>query len=257
MSVLALLVLMISQLVNNTVLTTVATGKRIDADSQARLIFDRMGSDSAGIAKRPDANYYFHHQPGNDALYFFSDATGYFAGGDAAGGGDAVRNSLTLTGYRVSNQISNGTRFEMERLGRGLHWYDASPGTSANGPLTAMVYLPLTIANAFNNVIADPYNNSSNLRPGSAATDTNVPGGDKLTVADYMVKAEVIRCFRRPWSTSACVAAVAPSAKMVTPTTERNAPSAWSAGAPSFCSLRASVMTRTSRIRWSLPTKIA
>ena len=174
MVVLTLLVTAMAQLLNSATSTSTGVGKRIDADSQARLVLDRMADDFSGMAKRPDIDFYFHHQAGNDALYFFSSATGYYPAVDPNGTGVATENPFSLAGYRVSDQVSGGSRYELERLGRGMHWYDTAAG-AANGTASAVVYLPAIIVDpaagtgSYSKVLTDPYNNSSNLNPDSSS----------------------------------------------------------------------------------------
>ena len=188
MAVLALLLTLVAQMVNSTVTTTVNSGKHIDADGQARLIFDRMGADFASICRRADAPSYFHSQSGNDEAYFYSDAAGYFATADPNSATMSIPNSASLLGYRVSDRLSGGSRLELERLGRGLHWFDGG-NTLPNGPATMMVFLPGSIPVAFKDAIADPYNNSSNLR--SSTSDGNAPQWD--VIGDQVFRMEF--CF--------------------------------------------------------------
>ena len=59
-------------------------------------------------------------------------------------------------------------------------------------------------------------------------------GGDKLTVACGWIKADVGRCFRRPSSTFASVAAASAYARTATRRMETSEPSAWRVDASSF-----------------------
>ena len=203
MAVLSLIVVSMSQLLDNASDTTIGIDKHIDSDSEARLVLDRMADDFTGMAKRPDINYCFHHQTangtqggsgtpaGNDALYFFSAATGYYASTDANGTTAATQNPFTLAGYRINDYIAGQStgRFQLERLGRGLHWYDSTM-TSPDGPTTAAVYLPLAIfttssnTGSYDKVLSDAYNNSSNLNP----DPTSVPQWD--VIGDEVVRLE-------------------------------------------------------------------
>ena len=171
-TILALVVVFASQLIGGTQAVSSIAGRRSDADSEARMIFNRMAIDFNAIARRTDVNFYFHHPPItsgssiNDSFYFFSEAPGYFANGDPQGSASTVRDTFSLVGYRVSDQISGNTRFQLERLGRGLHWATVTSGTSLGLPC-----MPQTIVATFSTAISDPYNNSSNL----AASGTNSP----------------------------------------------------------------------------------
>ncbi|MDD5349047.1 MAG: prepilin-type N-terminal cleavage/methylation domain-containing protein [Chthoniobacteraceae bacterium] len=183
MAILATLALMVTLMVGNTTVTIKQAEKRMDADAQARLVFDRMARDFQGMTRRADISFLFDFRPGNDALYFFSEATGHFADNDPHGTDTAARNTLSLVGYRVSDAISTNARFEMERLGRGLHWFDFAP--TPTGDSTAVCYLPATIAVNFSAPLADPYNNSSNLR---SAAGSAVPQWD--VIGDQVIRME-------------------------------------------------------------------
>src|SRR5438093_456405 len=56
-AVLILLVIMASQLLNSAAAITSLGHKRMEADSQARQLLDRMAVDFAQIIKRPDVDY--------------------------------------------------------------------------------------------------------------------------------------------------------------------------------------------------------
>src|SRR5437773_12529872 len=56
--VLALLILLVSQLMNSATVVTRTGSKHIDTDTQARVILDRMALDFAKMLKRTDIDYY-------------------------------------------------------------------------------------------------------------------------------------------------------------------------------------------------------
>ena len=58
MSVLVLLVLLFTQLLNSAATTMTLGNKRMDADSQARQLLDRMAIDFDQMLKRTDVSYY-------------------------------------------------------------------------------------------------------------------------------------------------------------------------------------------------------
>ena len=58
MGVLVLLVLLFTQLLNSAATVTILGHKRMDADSQARQVFDRMAIDFAQMVKRTDVDSY-------------------------------------------------------------------------------------------------------------------------------------------------------------------------------------------------------
>lgn len=128
MGVLILLVVMVTQLTNSATNTITNSRKHMDADSQARLIFNRMATDFEKMVKRPDVDYVFCKSNGqgsggsNDAMFFFSEAPAYF---DNAGTSSSSKNSVALVGYRINSKL------QLERLGKGLTW-DGSTVNSSN-----------------------------------------------------------------------------------------------------------------------------
>ncbi|XHR27154.1 MAG: type II secretion system protein J [Chthoniobacteraceae bacterium] len=122
-----LLITMVSQLTNDATTTTANSGKRLDAESQARMIFDRMANDFARMVKRTDVDYLFAKQTANDALFFYSEAPAYFDG-TASGAG-----TVALIGYRINSSL------QLERLGKGLSWAGAA-GTGTRGSPVFFVY---------------------------------------------------------------------------------------------------------------------
>src|SRR6476660_1712264 len=77
-AVLSLFLLFVVHLTDSTTTTTTNSSKHMDADSHARMIFDRMAIDFDKMLKRPDVDYVFLKQPGNDAMWFYSEAPAYF-----------------------------------------------------------------------------------------------------------------------------------------------------------------------------------
>jgi type II secretory pathway component PulJ len=138
-AVLALLVVLVSQLMNSAVAITTIGNKRLDSDNQARPILDRMAQDISQIIKRSDLDYYLKvnkkytgpTQAGNDQLAFFSNVEGYSTAGS--------QSHLSLVSYRV-NSSNTANRNKLERLGKGLDW-NGDP--TVNNPI---VFSPLTIA---------------------------------------------------------------------------------------------------------------
>lgn len=185
MSILALLAMLIMQLINGAAQTATNAEKRIGSEAQARLIFERMATDFAGLASRPDVNFLFSKHSGNDEFYFFAEASGYFAPGTVSAN-PRMGSPYSLVGYRLNNGVGGGQRYELERAGRGLLWSDG--GIASGASATQMVFLPLTIEDTFAGVLSDPYNNSSNLRPGG---NSLVPQWD--VIGDQVLRLEF--CF--------------------------------------------------------------
>src|SRR5437762_5773841 len=130
--VLAILVLLATQLLNSAASITTLGHKQMDADSQARQLLDRMTIDFAQMMKRSDVDYYVKSswfvtgsptpgplgvrtllQPGNDKMAFYSGVPGYypFTGSPSP---------LSLVAYRVNGQN------QLERMGKALLWNAAA-----------------------------------------------------------------------------------------------------------------------------------
>ena len=126
-SVLILLLALVSQLVNSASKVTTQSSKHIDADTQARMVFDRMAIDFANIINRSDVDVLFSKAVGNDAFFFLSQAPAY-------SGTDSGLSGAALVGYRVTGTSvgasSYAPPFSLERLGQGLVWSGTSNGTA-------------------------------------------------------------------------------------------------------------------------------
>ncbi len=133
-AVLTLLVVLVTSLVNSVATITTLGNKRLDADSQARQLLDRMALDFTQMVKRPDLDYYRKSSAnlqtgGNDQIAFYSMVSGYHPSTSAI----RHRSPVSLVAYRVNLQN------RLERMAKGLKWNGA---TSDAG----VVFLPLTIA---------------------------------------------------------------------------------------------------------------
>jgi hypothetical protein len=134
-SILALLVLLTTQLLNNAAVLTTAGNKRMDADSQARPLFERMALDFAQLIKRSDVSYYVKTaatpMTGNDLVGFYSAVQGYYP---------TTPSPISVVAYRVNSDPSNSAAYHcLERMGKGLDWNGAS---ATNIPV---VFHPLTL----------------------------------------------------------------------------------------------------------------
>jgi prepilin-type N-terminal cleavage/methylation domain-containing protein len=61
-AVLAILVLLIARFINSAVMFMTSANKRVDADSNARPLLDRIAVDFAQMVKRNDVSYYVKTQ---------------------------------------------------------------------------------------------------------------------------------------------------------------------------------------------------
>ena len=138
--------------------------KRIDTDTQARVVFDRMALDFAQMVKRTDLDY-FVKQPnnynghgnghgcgrgrngdkGSDQIAFFSHVPGYYPAGYTVG----EQSPISLVAYRVneSNSGQAADRYaRLERMAKGLGWNALISNPNSNSPYP-IVFLPQTISN--------------------------------------------------------------------------------------------------------------
>lgn len=135
-AVFVMILTFVAQMVNSTAISTGLSNKRSDADGQARLIFDRMASDFAGMPKRKDVDFIFSKQVGNDKMFFYSEAPAYSATNATwypAPGQPDPKSSVALIGYSVNTGNDNTNSgitpppYCLQRLGKGLTW-DANNG---------------------------------------------------------------------------------------------------------------------------------
>ena len=119
MGVLVVLVLLFTQLLNSAATTMTLGNKRMDADSQARQLLDRMAIDFDQMLKRTDVSYYVkttgNTQTGNDQIAFFSAVPGYYS---QAG----YNSNASLVAYRVNADSTSASYNKLERMGKGLRF---------------------------------------------------------------------------------------------------------------------------------------
>jgi prepilin-type N-terminal cleavage/methylation domain-containing protein len=137
--VLALLVLLATQLLNSAATITTLGHKQMDADSQARELLDRMAIDVMQMVKRSDVYYHLKAstsatdcpstecgtQPGNDEMAFYSTVPGYYVNSPSSG----QQSPVSIIGYRI-NVSATTLANRMERLGAGLVWNGATSDKS-------------------------------------------------------------------------------------------------------------------------------
>ncbi len=181
-AVLVLLVVFVAQLTNSTSTVIVGSRKHLDADSQARMIFDRIANDFAKMPKRADLDYLFSNQitsnPPNDAMYFYSEAPAYY---DGSSSDFANRSSTGLIGYRIN------AAWQLERLGKLLTW----DGSAASATPGAVVYLsyPSPTASPSPTATPTPYPGSTLIGnwPAAVGTASDVPPYTGGTDSDFHV----------------------------------------------------------------------
>jgi hypothetical protein len=117
-----LLVLLFTQLLNSAATITALGNKRMDTDSQARQLLDRMAIDFDQMLKRTDVSYYVkalgNTEAGNDQIAFFSAVPGYYSQ-------PAHNSNASLVAYRVNADSTSTSYGHLERMGKGLAWNGA------------------------------------------------------------------------------------------------------------------------------------
>lgn len=158
--VLVLLALLATQLLNNAATIMTLGHRQMDADSQARELFDRMAIDFAQMVRRSDVDYYLKssttandcrlctRQRGNDQIAFYSTVPGWSAITGAQQG------PVSIIGYRINvsgTTLSN----RLERLGEALVWNGATSDTRSDGrPASVIFWAPL---NPWANLTNSPF----------------------------------------------------------------------------------------------------
>jgi hypothetical protein len=112
MVVLTIFVFLLARLLDGTRSASVHWNQRMDAESQARLVMDRLALDLAAMPLRPDLDYVFDKKNGDDALSFYAQAKGYQDGLPDS----EVPRGVSVLGFRMSANAS------LERGARALPW---------------------------------------------------------------------------------------------------------------------------------------
>ncbi len=124
MTVLILLISLVITIMNGATAATTTSSAHRDADSQARMVFDRLADDLASMPKQADIDFFFSKQDSdlggvNDQLYFYSGVPGYFDSSRST----ALQSPTSLIAYRLDSKLT------LERMAKGMTWINA--GTSS------------------------------------------------------------------------------------------------------------------------------
>ena len=169
-TVLTLLIILFAQLFNNASTITTLGTKRIDADSSARPLLDRMGVDFSQMVKRSDVSYFVktqaNPQVGNDQIAFYSAVTGYYPS-------PSKQSPVSLVAYRVNSDSTSPSYNKVERMGKGLIWSGASP-----------TYIPIL----FLAPAGTPTTTIDNIWP--AATNSSISDSDYELVGPHIFRFE-------------------------------------------------------------------
>jgi prepilin-type N-terminal cleavage/methylation domain-containing protein len=144
-SLLVILLLLVSRLMDGASKITTTDTKRIDADTEGRRVLDRIGIDINNMVKRPDVDYwlksatgtYYTNKQGHtigkghtttagfqgsDQIAFYCQADGYRATSSTSGDNSPI----SLVAYRIN------ANYQMERMGKNLLWTGVSNTNGAN-----------------------------------------------------------------------------------------------------------------------------
>jgi hypothetical protein len=229
LGVLVMLSLIATQLLNNAATVTTLGHGRMDVDSQAREVLDRMAIDFAKMVKRSDIDYYLkspgNPQGGNDQIAFYTTSPGYFGTVPAPAPSYTTKSPVSLVAYRIDPNSTWASYNRMERLGHGLAWNAFSSswppimflpqtiiGTWGTGPNS--VLFPSSEGNSEYEVIGPQvfrfeyyYLVTGQFEPGAIPTPTPTP----LATPPFLSNI--------PWDTTcACPVATPTVAPTVTPT---------------------------------------
>ena len=134
-AVLAIIIVVAAKMTSTASAVATVSDKHIDANDQARMVFDRMADDFARIVRRRDADYLFWKNAAsgstgtNDVMYFYTEGASYFdsttfnasSGGIPSGAtNNSEKNEISLVGYRVNNISTSPDYNQLERLGKAL-----------------------------------------------------------------------------------------------------------------------------------------
>ena len=161
--VLVLIMTFIGQMMSSVSQSTSLSAKHIDADNQARLVFDRMAMDFAGMPHRNDVEFIFakeNGQPGSvtpdpsDKMFFYSQAPALFDTSNdrlypPAGVTQAdPKSDYGLIGFCINTGSNNTgslvppTPYCLERLSKGLTWDAQYPSLTGPGGLMFLTFNP-------------------------------------------------------------------------------------------------------------------
>ena len=113
LAVLSLIVVLAAGMCHSAQWIQCSGNRRLDADSEARAVFDRMALDFSQMIRRADVDFWLKDHtnlfPGNDRMVFFSQVPGYYPD-------DAWYSPVSVVGYWVD------PRAGLKRYGCGLLW---------------------------------------------------------------------------------------------------------------------------------------
>lgn len=103
MAVFTIIGLILSQVTSSITRTTKQSTRMMDASTQARLVFDRIGMDLAGLVKRPDTDFVAQNfsTPGANPILLFLSSVG------SSGLSTSNNRGLSIISYEVNGHTEN------------------------------------------------------------------------------------------------------------------------------------------------------
>lgn len=212
-TLLVLLMLLISRLVDGASRTTTAGSKRIDADTEARMVLDRIGIDIGNMLKRSDVDYWLKSSTGT----YYTNKAGHTTGkgktkSPTSQGSDQIAFYSQIDGYRptltptTSDQNSpislvayrvGSASYRMERMGKSLLWNGVS-NVSGSKAIHPVLFSP-----------AVPFPSALSIATNwPAATDASTdPNGDYEVIGPNVFRFEYYYLLKKgvpsdtPWDT--------------------------------------------------------
>ena len=188
--------------------------KRMDADSQAREVLDRMAIDFAQMVKRSDVDYYVKSsagqplrnvlQAGNDRIAFYATVPGYYGTVPTPAPTFTTKSPVSLVGYRINADNTSGSYNRMERLGKGLAWNGFS-STS----WTPVVFMPIPLASPLPSPLPSPMPNPSPTPAWPEASNATTSWSDSEVIGPQVFRLEYYYLLKNgassdiPWDTGA------------------------------------------------------
>ncbi len=195
MAVLLILLVVTFQIFSLTSKVSVTGNKRMDTDTQARTVFDRMALDFGRMVIRKDVDYYYKQftdsnasrpstvtanadnskpsnpETGNDQIAFYSQVEGYYS----SSGATSDQGPLSLVAYRINANSTSANYNAMERLGKGLVWTATGTTDFSNSKQLdiPMVFYPNPIAVSWKLNSSVTYSPPWPQAASSTATDPN------------------------------------------------------------------------------------
>jgi prepilin-type N-terminal cleavage/methylation domain-containing protein len=120
LSVLVILGLLVAQIMIAASGSTKISSRQVDAASQARLVFDRIGLDLEALVKRPDADFQMGHgASGAPVLEFLSQVASADPAPLPAG---FANRGISLVRYAMRKMADNAGRLCLVRAGKAVGW---------------------------------------------------------------------------------------------------------------------------------------